>query len=147
MVFALAAGFSIKLISLSRRACLKAFGVAEVLSLLAKKVPKETSPGIARKPAKKFVRQGAVVTRTALPSRCSDIRRLKTLANDFLSARFTGRARATATAKSTTKRTDSQECCRNCPKAQTYTLNRVTTRWHMFVSYTSRIKQTSKPKA
>ena len=72
-----------------RAGVLKAFGVAEVLSLLAKKVPKETSPGIARKPAKKFVRQGAVVTRTALPSRCSNIRRLKTLANDFLTARFT----------------------------------------------------------
>ena len=72
-------------------ACLlKAFGVAEVLSLLAKKVPKETSPGIARNPAKKFACQGAVVTRTALPSRCSNIRRLKTLANDFLTARFTG---------------------------------------------------------
>jgi len=33
--FAFAAGFSIKLISPSRRACLKAFGVAEVLSVLA----------------------------------------------------------------------------------------------------------------
>ena len=78
MIFALAAGF------------LKAFGVAEVLSLLAKKVPKETSPGIARKPAKKFVRQGAVVTRVPLPSARSNIRRLKTLANDYLTARFTG---------------------------------------------------------
>ncbi len=41
-------------------------------------------------PAKKFVRQGAGITRLALPSRASNICLLKTLADDFLSARFTG---------------------------------------------------------
>ena len=57
--------------------------------------PKEShqrkgDPGIARKPERKFACQGAVITRLALPSRASDICRLKTLANDFLPARFTG---------------------------------------------------------
>jgi len=117
MILAFAARFFIKLVSPMRRAwfvnfvskmifafaarVLKAFGVAEALSLLAKKVPKETSPGIARKPAKKFVRQGAVITRLALPSRASDICRLKTLANDFLTARFTGPKEQPRRAKTT----------------------------------------------
>jgi len=100
----------IKLISPLRRACMlpqaflsfiKAFGFdpkgpASPFKRFSVCVsPKERNqrkgaPGIARNPAKKFVRQGAGITRLALPSRASNICLLKTLADDFLSARFTG---------------------------------------------------------
>ncbi len=57
--------------------------------------PKEShqrkgDPGIARKPCRNSSGQGAGITRLALPSRASNICRLKTLATRFRQARFTG---------------------------------------------------------